>query len=116
MGIMFWVTHELKRKKRFMKTKKENRFILNNTFYFIIHKAFILVQLDIQKHGRRSFIGKTAVRLVDEHEVVQRHSTFSLMKYNKSRHRSNLSDEHLSALLRIATSGIQCTCSSPSEA
>lgn len=30
--------------------------------------------------------------------------TFSVMKYNKSRHRSSLTDSHLSAILRIATS------------
>jgi hypothetical protein len=30
--------------------------------------------------------------------------TFSVKKYNKSRHRSSLADSHLSAILRIATS------------
>ena len=33
--------------------------------------------------------------------------TFSVMKYNKSRYRSSLTDDHLSAVLRISTSNIQ---------
>lgn len=33
--------------------------------------------------------------------------TFSVMKLNKSRYRSSLTDEHLSAVLRISTSDIQ---------
>ncbi|KAJ8014369.1 hypothetical protein DPEC_G00039510 [Dallia pectoralis] len=33
--------------------------------------------------------------------------TFSVMKFTKSRYRSSLTDEHLSAVLRISTSGIQ---------
>ncbi|KAM4043630.1 general transcription factor II-I repeat domain-containing protein 2B-like [Anomaloglossus baeobatrachus] len=33
--------------------------------------------------------------------------TFSVMKFNKSRYRSSLSDDHLSAVLRISTSHIQ---------
>lgn len=33
--------------------------------------------------------------------------TFSVMKFTKSRYRSSLTDEHLSAVLRISTSDIQ---------
>ena len=33
--------------------------------------------------------------------------TFSMMKFNKSRYRSSLTDEHLSAVLRITTSDIK---------
>ena len=33
--------------------------------------------------------------------------TFSVMKFNKSRYRSSITDDHLSAVLRIATSDIQ---------
>lgn len=33
--------------------------------------------------------------------------TFSVMKFNKSRYRSALTDDHLSAVLRICTSDIQ---------
>ena len=33
--------------------------------------------------------------------------TFSVMKYNKSKYRSSLTDDHLSAVLRISTSNIQ---------
>ena len=33
--------------------------------------------------------------------------TFSVMKFNKSRYRSSLTDDHLSTVLRIATSDIQ---------
>ena len=33
--------------------------------------------------------------------------TFSVMKFNKSRNRSSLTDDHLSAVLRISTSDIE---------
>jgi len=33
--------------------------------------------------------------------------TFSVMKFNKSKYRSSLTDDHLSAVLHIATSYIQ---------
>lgn len=33
--------------------------------------------------------------------------TFSVMKFNKSRYRSSITDEHLSAVLRISTSEMQ---------
>ena len=33
--------------------------------------------------------------------------TFSVMKFNKSRYRSSITDDHLSAVLRISTSDIQ---------
>ena len=54
---------------------------------------------NIKRHAQKMFVLFGSTYICEQ--------TFSVMKFNKSRYRSSLTDDHLSAVLRIATSDIQ---------
>lgn len=54
---------------------------------------------NIRRHAQKMFVLFGSTYICEE--------TFSIMKFTKSRYRSSLTDDHLSAVLRISTSDIQ---------
>ena len=54
---------------------------------------------NMRRHAQKMFVLFGSTYICEQ--------TFSVMKFNKSRYRSSLTDDHLSAVLRISTSDIQ---------